>query len=128
MHSAVPGPHPIEHRLRDGGLVAERLARRGAGGHRHRTAGAGEVEGGRLVAPQVRHTERVADLGGERMDRLAGPGRPRREPLDVHDARVADVVQRPQQRVESGLGERHGCHERSSDDVTTSMGCSACPI
>ena len=65
------GPDRGQGGLGDGGLVAERLARRGAGGQHHRAAGPDLVDGRGLVGPQP-----VDARGAPRPGRAAaGPAR-----------------------------------------------------
>ena len=69
-------PHRCADGLGDGHLVAERLARRRAGGDRHRPAGPGQVDGLGLVGPEARRPpSRSRTVGGERPGQLGEAGR-----------------------------------------------------
>ena len=76
--------------LRDRHLVAERLARRGAGGDHHRPSGPGEVDGLGLVRPQRTRQPR-RHLGGQRAGQRTEAGRSGRERGEVHEAAGTEV-------------------------------------
>ena len=96
--------------LRDRQLVAERLARRGAGGNRHRSPGAREIDGRGLVAPEAVGGHEAPQVGRERMGERRDPGAARRKPFDGHE--LTAVVERPHQRLEVTHGDQTGTTDR----------------
>ena len=84
-------------RFADHRLVAQRLARCGAGGDGHRAPGAGKVDRRCLVLPQPVHAETAPHRRRQRRGGLGVASRASREPLEVDQA----VVRR--QRPHDGL-------------------------
>ena len=86
--------------LGDRRLVAERLARRRAGGDRDRAPVAGQVDGRGLVGPEAVDVEGVPHLGCERAGQLAEAGGAGGEALEVDQPVVAR--ERLEEPVETG--------------------------
>ena len=101
------GAHGVGDGLGDGYLIAERLARRRAGGDDDRAFVACEIDGRCLMGPEAQIAERVRDAAGEGTGELGMAGGAFDHRLDVDDASVVDQVVE-HRRQWGALDEGHG--------------------